>query len=98
MGMSRHDAYYEPQDDSDAIAFEEAEHEAWKMIQKGGMYDFMTVTAISECLSELGVDDANALQDMIDTGDFEKIGRKIVCMAENYMMNHALDTLGIHHD
>lgn len=96
--MSMHDRYYEPEDDSDAIALEEAEHEAWKMVQKGGKFDFMTVGAISECLSELGVDEADALQAMIDTGDFEKIGRKIVCMAEEYMMGHALDVLGVHHD
>jgi D-mannonate dehydratase len=98
MGMSRHDAYYEPEDDSDAIAFEEAEHEAWKMIQKGQQYDFQTTQAISEMFGELDVEQDKALQAIIDEGDFEKIGRKIICMAEDYMMGHALDTLGVSRD
>jgi len=93
--MSMHDRYYEPEDGED---FEELEHQAWKMVQKGGQYDFMTTQAISEMMGELDVDQANSLQAMIDTGDFEKIGRKIVCMAEEYMMGHALDTLGVPHD
>jgi len=91
MGMNRHDAYYEPEDDQDAIALEEAEHEAWKLIQKGQKYDYQTSSAIYEVFADLGVPDADSLQAVIDTGDFEKIGRKIMTMAMDKMEKYALD-------
>jgi hypothetical protein len=34
---------------------------------------------------------ADALQAMIDTGDYEKIGRKIMMMASDYMERFAKD-------
>jgi hypothetical protein len=40
----------------------------------------------------MGVDDAKALQDVIDTGDFEMIGRKVTNMAYEYMERFALDS------
>jgi len=91
MGMNRHDAYYEPEDDQDAIALEEAEHEAWKLMQKGQKWDYQTVSALSEVFSDLGQPDAESLQAIIDTGDFEKIGRKLMTMAMDKMEAYALD-------
>lgn len=90
MGMNRHDAYYEPEDDYDD-RLDEMEHEAWKLMQKGQKWDYQTAGAISEALSEMGVDDAQALQDAIDTGDFEQIGRKVMMMSMEYMEKFALD-------
>ena len=83
MGMSRHDAYYEPNDYDDRS--DEIEERTWQLMKVGGKYDYRTSQAISEALGEMGVDDAKALQDALDTGDYEQIGRKIVMMAESYM-------------
>lgn len=91
MGMNRQDAYYEPEDDQDAIALEEAEHQAWKLMQKGQKWDYQTPQAISEMMAEMGQPDAEALQAIIDTGDYEKIGRKILMLTMEYMEKYALD-------
>jgi len=90
MGISRHDAYYEPDDYDDRS--DEIEERAWQLMKPGAMYDYRTGSAISEALSEMGVDDAKALQDVIDTGDFEMIGRKVTNMAYEYMERFALDS------
>ena len=90
MGMSRHDAYYEPNDYDDRS--DEIEERTWQLMKVGGKYDYRTSQAISEALGEMGVDDAKALQDALDTGDYEQIGRKIVMMAESYMEYFAKDT------
>jgi hypothetical protein len=58
----------------------------------GGEYDYRTSGAISEALGDMGVDDAKALQDVIETGDYEQIGRKIVMMAMDYMERYAKET------
>jgi hypothetical protein len=90
MGMSRHDAYYEPDDYDDRS--DEIEARTWELMKIGGQFDYRTSGAISEALSEMGVDDAKALQDVIDTGDFEMIGRKVTNMAYEYMERFALDS------
>ena len=87
MGMSRHDAYYEPDDYDDRS--DEIEERTWELMKIGGQFDYRTSGAISEALSEMGVDDAKALQDAIDTGDFEQIGRKVIAMSMEYMEHHA---------
>jgi H2-forming N5,N10-methylenetetrahydromethanopterin dehydrogenase-like enzyme len=88
--MNRHDAYYEPDDYDDR--FDEIEERTWELMKIGGEYDYRTSSAISEALGDMGVDDAKALQDVIDTGDYEQIGRKIVMMAMDYMERYAKDT------
>ena len=85
--MNRHDAYYEPDDYDDRS--DEIEERTWELMKIGGKFDYRTSGAISEALNEMGVDDSQALQDVIDTGDYEKIGRKVVTMAMEYMENHA---------
>jgi hypothetical protein len=87
MGMNRADAYYEPDDYDDRS--DEIEERTWELMKIGANYDYRTSGAISEALSEMGVDDSKALQDVIDTGDYEQIGRKIVMMAMDYMEHHA---------
>jgi hypothetical protein len=87
MGMNRADAYYEPDDYDDRS--DEIEERTWQLIKVGGKYDYRTSQAISEALGEMGVDDAKALQDVIDTGDFEQLGRKLITMAMEYMEHHA---------
>jgi len=90
MGISRHDAYYEPDDYDDRS--DEIEERTWELMKIGGEYDYRTSGAISEALGDMGVDDAKALQDVIDTGDYEQIGRKIVMMAMDYMERYAKET------
>lgn len=89
MGMSRHDAYYEPDDYDDRS--DEIEERAWELMKPGAQYDYRTTAAISEMLSELGVKDDEALQAVVDTGDYEAIGRKIMTMAMEYMERYATE-------
>lgn len=92
MGMNRHDAYYEPEDDE--YDQDELEHQAWLLIQKGKEYDYQTASAVSEMFGDLSVKQAEDLQAIIDTGDFEKIGRKIMTMSMDYQERWALRSLG----
>jgi len=88
--MSRHDAYYEPEDDYDDRA-DEIEARAWELMKVGAEYDYKTSGAISEMMGELDRDMAKELQDAIDTGDYEQIGRKIMMMSCDYMERYAKD-------
>jgi len=87
--MSRHDAYYESEDYDDRS--DEIEARAWDMLKVGGKFDYRTTSAIAEMLSELGVDEDKAIQDVIDTGNYEALGRKLISMACDYMERFALD-------
>lgn len=89
MGMSKHDAYYEPEDYDDRS--DEIEHRTYELMKVGAKYDYRTASAIAEALSELDVAGADSLQAMIDTGDYEKIGRKVMMMASDYMERFAKD-------
>lgn len=89
MGMSKHDAYYEPQDYDDRT--DEIEHRTYELMKVGGEYDYRTTQAIAEAMGDLDTKGADALQAMIDTGDYEKIGRKIMMMASDYMERFAKD-------
>jgi len=87
MGMNREDAYYEPDDYDDR--HEEIEERAYQLMKKE--YNPNTSGAVAEALSELDVGTADALQDAIDSGDYEQIGRKIMSIAFDYMEKFALD-------
>jgi hypothetical protein len=87
MGMNREDAYYEPDDYDDRT--DEIEELTWQLMKKGADYDPNRAGAVAEALSELSVDDAEALQDVIDTGNYEMIGRKIMTMTFEYMERYA---------
>ena len=89
MGMSRHDAYYEPEDYDDRS--DEIEHRTYELMKVGAKYDYRTASAIAEALSELDVAGSDSLQAMIDTGDYEKIGRKVMMMTLDYMERFAKD-------
>ena len=89
MGMNRADAYYEPEDYDDRS--DEIEERTWELLKVGGKYDYRTSGAIAEALSEMGVDDSQALQDAINTNDYEQIGRKVISMALEYMEHFARD-------
>jgi hypothetical protein len=87
--MSKHDAYYEPQDYDNRS--DEIEHRTYELMKVGAKYDYRTASAIAEALSELDITGADALQAMIDTGDYEKIGRKVMMMTLDYMERFAKD-------
>lgn len=88
MGMSKHDAYYEPEDYDDRSY--EIEGRAWELMKVGGEYDYRTSMAIAETFSELDKDSAKSLQDVIDSGDYEALGRKIISMSCDYMEKLAM--------
>ena len=87
--MSKHDAYYEPDDRDDRS--DEIEESAWQMLKVGGKFDYRTTSAIAEMLSELGTDDDKAIQAVIDSGDYEALGRKLIAMSCDYMERFALE-------
>lgn len=87
--MSKHDAYYEPQDYDNRS--DEIEHRTYELMKVGAKYDYRTASAIAEALSELDITGADSLQAMIDTGDYEKIGRKVMMMTLDYMERFAKD-------
>ena len=86
MGISRHDAYYEPEDYDDRT--DEIEERTWQLMKK--KYNPKTSIAIAEALSELDVDTAQALQDAIDTNDYEQIGKKIMSISFDYQEKLAM--------
>ena len=79
--------YYEPDDYDDRT--DEIEERTWQLMKPGQQYDPKKAGVVSEALSEMSVDDASALQDAIDTGNYEQIGRKIMSMAFDYMEGYA---------
>ena len=87
--LSKHDAYYEPQDYDNRS--DEIEHRTYELMKVGAKYDYRTASAIAEALSELDVAGSDSLQAMIDTGDYEKIGRKVMMMTLDYMERFAKD-------
>ena len=87
--MSKHDAYYEPQDYDNRS--DEIEHRTYELMKVGAKYDYRTASAIAEALSELDIAGADSFQAMIDTGDYEKIGRKVMMMTLDYMERFAKD-------
>ena len=89
MGMSRHDAYYEPDDYDDRS--DEIEERTWQLMKVGAEYDPKDASRVAEALGELDVDTAKALQDCIDTGNYETIGRKIMMITFDYMERFAKD-------
>ena len=89
MGMNRADAYYEPDDYDDRT--DEIEERTWQLMKPGAEYDCKNAGRVSEAISEMSVNDAEALQAVIDTGNFELIGRKIMSMTFDYMEHFAKD-------
>jgi hypothetical protein len=89
MGMSMHDRYYEPDDSGDNS--DEIDERTWQLMKSGAEYDPNDSCRVAEALSELDVDTAKALQDCIDTGNYETIGRKIMMITFDYMEKFAKD-------
>jgi hypothetical protein len=85
--MNRHDAYYEPDDYDDRS--DEIEERTWQLMKPGAEYDHRTAQAVYEAMGDLSTEEANSLQAVIDTNDYEKIGRKVMMMAYDYMEQYA---------
>jgi hypothetical protein len=89
--MSRlHDHYYQP-DESYDNRCDEIDERTWELMKKGAEYDPNDASRVAEALGDLDAERANALQAMIDTGDYEKIGRKVMMLAFDYMERFAKD-------
>ena len=83
MGMSKHDAYYEPNDYDDRS--DEIEERTWQLTKPGAEFDHKDATRVLEALGEISYADAELLQTAINTGNFELIGRKILSIYFEYM-------------
>ena len=89
MKMKNYDSWleapYHGQDDqSDEIA-----ELTYQLMKPGAEYDYRTTQAVAEAMGDLDAERADALQAMIDTNDYEKIGRKVMMMALDYMERFA---------
>ena len=96
MKMKNYDSWleapYHGQDDqSDEIA-----ELTYQLMKPGAEYDYRTTQAVAEAMGDLDAERADALQAMIDTNDYEKIGRKVMMMAYDYMEKFAIST--VEHD
>ena len=88
--MNRQDAYYEPDDYDNRT--DEIDERTWELMKPGAEYDHRTAQAVYEALGDLDTEQANSLQDAIDTNDYEIIGRKVMMFALEYMERFAKDT------
>lgn len=87
--MSRHDAYYEPDDYDDRS--DEIDERTYELMKVGAEYDYKTAQAVYESMGDLDRDKSSALQDAINTNDYEIIGRKVMMLAMEYMEKFAKD-------
>ena len=84
--LSKHDAYYEPEGYDNRS--DEIEHRTYELM-KTKEFNSYDASNIAEALSELDRNSAESLQEILDTRDFEKIGRKIWAMTYEYLEQHA---------
>jgi hypothetical protein len=87
--MNLHDHYYEPDDYDDRS--DEIDERTYQLMKPGAEYDYRTTQAVAEAMGDLDTEQANALQSIIDTEDYEQIGRKVMMMALDYMERFAKD-------
>jgi hypothetical protein len=88
--MSRlHDHYYEPDDYDDRS--DEIDERTYQLMKPGAEYDYRTTQAVAEAMGDLDTERADSLQAIIDTEDYEQIGRKVMMMALDYMERFAKD-------
>ena len=91
MTMKSYDSWLEaPYHDYDDRS-DEIEERTWQLMKKGAEYDPNDASRVAEALGDLDTDTAKALQDCIDTGDYEIIGRKIMMITFDYMERFAKD-------
>ena len=98
--MSMHDRYYEPEDDDSDLLDERIAD----LLNTD--YDPTEYHNFAESISEANESDRQAVEDIIkqSTIDYEALGRKLFCMAYDYMEkfaeNHAQEDLsaGFLHD
>lgn len=83
--MSKHDAYYEPEDEpnDDEIRFRTDE------LMRTQEYDAYQLNNVMEAITEISLADAEALQLVLDTKDHLAIGRKIWDITYSYMEKFA---------
>lgn len=91
MGMNRHDAYYEPEDDD----MDEFLSERIAELLNTDDYDPTDVSHIAEAISEASAEDQESIRDFIANAEWEKLGMKLYYMSHEYMEkfaeSHAID-------
>ena len=85
--MYNNNNYYEPDDYDDRT--DEIEELTWQLMKPGSQYDPKTYNAVTEAFCEMDKEMADALQDAIDTNNYELIGRKVMGLAFDYMERFA---------
>lgn len=91
MGMSRHDAYYEPQDDYDNS--EEFEYEVSELMANDGVNSPNNYINFAEAIYEASKADAEAVEDILCQNpiNYEALGRKLYTMAFDYMEKRSIN-------
>lgn len=91
MGMNRHDAYYEPEDDD----MDEFLCERIAELLNTDDYDPTDVSHMAEAISEASAEDQESIRDFIANAEWEKLGMKLYYMSHEYMEkfaeSHAID-------
>lgn len=87
MGMNRHDAYYEPEDDY--IDTDELHHEVVELMKTDEFNPNKWDNFCEAFAAHQNKDDIEALEEMLEKRDFEALGRKLWNMSFEYYENWA---------
>jgi hypothetical protein len=91
MGMNRHDAYYEPEDDD----MDEFLSERIAELLNTDDYDPTDASHLGEAISQASPEDQESIRDFIANAEWEKLGMKLYYMSHEYMEkfaeSHAID-------
>jgi len=81
MGMSRHDAYYEPEDDYQS---EELQQEIDELLKYDPDYDCTELSNLGEAISQANDDVQKTIRDYIEQKDWAKLGLKLYTISLEY--------------
>ena len=87
MGMNRHDAYYEPEDDY--IDSDELQSEVADLMKTDEFNPHKWNNFCEAFAAHQNKDDIEALEEMLEKRDFEALGRKLWNMSFEYYENWA---------
>ena len=81
MGMNRHDAYYEPEDDYQS---EELQQEIDELLKYDPDYDCTELSNLGEAISQANDDVQKTIRDYIEQKDWAKLGLKLYTISLEY--------------
>lgn len=79
--MSRHDAYYEPEDDYQS---EELQQEIDELLKYDPDYDCTELSNLGEAISQANDDVQKTIRDYIEQKDWAKLGLKLYTISLEY--------------